>query len=376
MSFRHRFMAMSMLTLAGLLLSSGVVLGQGCVAVHPMSCASSDQVDASGFLHKGEWEFTNSYEHFKSFRHFRGSTEEANRVQDGTQVENRIHSMDLGAAYGLSDRMRLSVNIPLIHYDRSSLYEHYGNSLTANPTQARFHTGSRGIGDMRISADYWIFNPAKAMNGNISVGLGIKTNTGNADVQDQFHKLTADGRDSVITKKVDQSIQLGDSGWGLNLEIQGFQRLFDKASLYFNGFYLINPKNTNAATSYSVADQYAARMGINYAAMPEAGLAVSLGGRLEGVPSNDLIGKSEGFRRPGYIISVEPGLSYSRESVSFTLDVPYALYRNRTQSFSDKQKTQATGVFTNGDAAFADYLINFNVSYQLGKKRTQMEAGH
>jgi hypothetical protein len=45
--------------------------------------------------------------------------------------------------------------------------------------------------------------------------------------------------------------------------------------------------------------------------------------------------------------------------------VPVALARNRTQSVPDKNKTTLTGVFTQGDAAFADYSINagFVVSF-------------
>jgi len=38
--------------------------------------------------------------------------------------------------------------------------------------------------------------------------------------------------------------------------------------------------------------------------------------------------------------------------------VPVALIRCRTQSVPDKETTAQTGVYKNGDAAFADYLIN------------------
>lgn len=85
-----------------------------------------------------------------------------------------------------------------------------------------------------------------------------------------------------------------------------------------------------------------------------------------------MIGKSEGFRRPGYIVSIEPSLSYNKKALNFNLNLPIALYRNRTQSYSDKQKTQQTGVYTIGDAAFADYLTNIVVSYHFGKKHGPM----
>jgi hypothetical protein len=39
--------------------------------------------------------------------------------------------------------------------------------------------------------------------------------------------------------------------------------------------------------------------------------------------------------------------------------------RNRTQSVPDKIKTQKNGVYSQGDAAFADYTINFGVAFSF-----------
>lgn len=367
-----KIFALAILATAMIIISQPSAFGQGCVAVRPMSCSGSGYLNTGGFIQQGQWQLSNSYRYFRSFRHFRGDHEEKHRVEEGTEVINITHAADWGLAYAISNRIGLTLNVPLIYYDRSSLYEHYGNSVSANPARARFNTGSFGIGDVRLTANYWLFDPIGASKGNVAIGVGVKTPTGNANVQDEFHKLTADGRDSVITRAVDQSIQLGDGGWGFNLEIQGFRSLFKNASLYFNGFYLLNPRNVNSVP-HSVADQYAARLGLNYALLPATGLSAGLGARIEGIPSEDLIGKSDGRRRPGYIISVEPSLTYSRASLNFTLNLPIALYRNRTQSVSDKIRTQETGVFRNGDAAFADYLVNFIVSYSFGQKHQPME---
>jgi hypothetical protein len=68
----------------------------------------------------------------------------------------------------------------------------------------------------------------------------------------------------------------------------------------------------------------------------------------------DLIGGSKGFRRPGYAISADPGVSYSWGPNTLSLNVPVALYRNRTRSVPDR-----TVPGRHGDAAFADYLIFF-----------------
>lgn len=363
--------------LLGLMFSSSSIHAQGCVAVRPMACSSGGHANQLGLLTKGEWQVSGTYQYFHSFRHFRGDIEEHERIENGTQVENLAHSMDFSITTALTNRISLTLNIPYLYYDRSSLYEHYGNSTGSNPDQLRFHTKSSGIGDTRLTANYWLINPHKEnLNGNIAAGLGIKFPTGNANVQGDFHKLSSSGMDSIVTKAVDQSIQLGDGGWGFSMELQGFWKLFNRGWLYFNGFYLFNPGSVNGTLSrgtlvdanpitayFSIPDQYSASLGVNYGLWPEAGLSVSLGGRVEGIPSHDAIGDSNGFRRPGYIVALEPGLSYMYKHFNLNFNMPIALYRNRTKSVYDL--SDPTGQ-RHGDAAFADVLYRVSVVFRFG----------
>ena len=112
----------------------------------------------------------------------------------------------------------------------------------------------------------------------------------------------------------------------------------------------------------SVPDQYMARAGINYMIKK---FSLSAGARLEGIPSSDLVGGDKGFRRPGYILSAEPVVSYKFKKIEFYASVPFALERNRTQSNSDKLITAATGTKTQGDAAFADYFVNVGATIKF-----------
>jgi len=45
--------------------------------------------------------------------------------------------------------------------------------------------------------------------------------------------------------------------------------------------------------------------------------------------------------------------------------VPIAVMRNRTQSVPDILKTEQTGVYSQGDAAFADYSVNIGFSIRF-----------
>lgn len=362
------------LAIAYTFISYAPVWSQGCVAVRHMSCAAPTGAGSADFFKQrtGHWQVSAGYRFFRSYKHFVGDQEQTQRVEQGTQVINISHALDLGLTYLVNQRLSFSVNLPIQYYDRSSLYEHYGNSVAQNPDQKRFHTGSQGIGDLRISGSYWLVNPVKLPKANLAVGLGVKLPTGNFRATDQFHRLDKEGKDYTVELPVDQSIQLGDGGVGVSVELQGYAQVTKGLTAYANGFYLFNPRETNGvvrnpvATSidlvtgtFSVADQFAARVGLAQSIKAIPGLSVMLGGRLEGVPAIDAFGGSSGFRRPGYIISVEPGLSYMRHKTSVAATVPIAVYRNRITSYADRLDPLG---LKHGDAAFADYLVSINVS--------------
>ncbi|HYG37521.1 MAG TPA: hypothetical protein VD908_02830 [Cytophagales bacterium] len=342
---------------------------QGCVAIRSggMACSvDHPTTDANG---KG-WQLNASYRYFKSFRHFKGRTEQLERLEKNTEVINWSHSLDLSIARQFNHRWSASIGLPLLKNDRSSLYEH---GLTERHTSS-----SGGIGDLRIMANRWMLDPAKSKKINFQLGLGIKLPTGNYRAKDEFQNVGPEGKPEE--RFVDQSIQLGDGGVGGLLTVDAYFNLSRQFSLYGNLFYLSNPRNTNGTRTYletlsakyaddrrymSVPDQYMTRIGANYSPNFIHGMSVGAGFRIEGLPSSDLIGKSEGWRRPGYIFSLEPGVSYKIRKVNFYASVPVALQRNRVQSVQDKKETEKVGHKVVGDAAFADYTINFGAIFNF-----------
>jgi hypothetical protein len=341
---------------------------QGCVAVKNMSSCSlnwgADQ-NYSG------WQASLNYRYFRSYKHFRGKHEETERVENGTEVINNDNSINLGLTYTFNSRWSVSAFAPYIWIDRSSLYEHLGNSIETNPNQERFHTQSQGVGDLRILA-YFNALPHKA-DGSLIIGAGFKLPTGNYRVKDYFQK-----DEGPTLLPVDQSIQLGDGGTGFIVDTDYSQKIAGKFFGYLNAMYMINPRNTNGvlrsnnlsnniplSNEMSVPDQYMLRAGARFV---NNGMQVSLGTRIEGIPAEDLVGDSDGFRRPGYIISAEPSVLYSTGNHTFGLNIPIALARNRTQSHLDKERTRVTGQYQHGDAAFADWLLSVSYAYRFAKK--------
>src|SRR6185503_1090718 len=279
---------------------------QGCVAIKGTAGICSRPSDAKG------WELNLNQRYFKSYKHFVGTVEQKQRIEEGSNVINYAYELDITATRTINSRWSLAMTLPIMSYGRSSLYEHDG--------QSRHITHSFGIGDARFSAYRWMFDPAKSHKGNIQLGMGIKLPTGNYNYQDYFFKKA----DSSIIGPVDQSIQPGDGGTGITFEFNGFYNFLHEFGVYGNFFYLSNPRETNGTSTArgSVPNATAKKYNTDVMSVPDlfmarAGVAVmffnitfSGGVRVEGLPSEDLIGSSRGFRRPGYIVSVEPSLTY------------------------------------------------------------------
>ncbi len=343
----------------------GKANSQGCVAIRSTGgiCTMEHSQDATN----SKWILNVNNRYFKSFRHFVGTKEQKQRIANGSEVINHSYTLDLTLTRILNKWWSFSVDVPILANSRSSLYEHDGKN--------RFLTHSFGLGDIRLSAYRWIFDPAKSPKGNIQFGLGIKLPTGDYKYQDFFHKNDS----TLVLGPVDQSIQLGDGGTGFSTEMNAFYNFSNHFSLYSNLFYLLSPREQNGtltsrggtpsptslkngSSAMSVPDQYMIRAGANFTAKD---LTISLGFRDECLPAHDLIGGNKGFRRPGYILSGEPGITYNFKKMNLYAYVPIAFVRNRTQSVADKIQTQLTGVYTQGDAAFADYTVNVGCSVKF-----------
>src|SRR5690606_5712676 len=125
------------------------------------------------------------------------------------------------------------------------------------------------------------------------------------------------------------------------------QRIAHSFYGYFTGFYLINPRNTNGtlrspnltngiplSNEMSVTDQFLFRAGGRYVLH---NLQAGLGVRYEGIPVEDRIGGSDGFRRRGYLLCEEPSASYmTHHKHPIGVNFPIAVCRHRTLGVVDR----------------------------------------
>ncbi len=252
--------------------------------------------------------------------------------------------------------------MPILFASRETYYEHDGVSL---------HTmHASGVGDLRVVGNTWLLDPETHRDGNVSFGIGVNAPIGRKNAQDLSFRPAG-----AVKRPVDPAIQPADGGWGIMLAGQAFGTIAHNTSFYAQAVYLLNPREMNGVQSPfgddpaltggdigytidSVPDQYVARGGITQAIGSGTGVAVTFGARIDGVPAHDLIGGSDGYRLPGYAISIEPGFSVTKGKNSFTFTVPVAVKRHASKSVADLR----TGNPIGGIATLADYVITVSYS--------------
>jgi hypothetical protein len=355
---------------------------QGCVAVRQMGGINAMSSSSSYNLGKGEFQVGANYRYFHSWRHFVGTEEQPQRQVLGNAVNIYQHAVDINVSYGLSSRVQLNATIPFVNSERSQTLTLAADA--ASKTLTRYSVKAGGLGDIRFGANYWVINPEKAHKGNLMIGAGIKLATGSYTATDDA--LQTDGTKKNVV--MDQAIQPGDGGVGFSLEFQGFRQIHKNIYGFANAYYLFSPQESNGTFKsapkaglegynvYASPDQYFARAGFMTAVGKEKNLAFSLAGRFEGIPAYDAFGGQVAYRRPGYVVAVEPGVTYRRGQHTFSLFVPYNFIKNRIQSAADiadqnLQNSKITDpskyVHVQGDAAFADYSISLGYSFRIAK---------
>jgi len=155
------------------------------------------------------------------------------------------------------------------------------------------------------------------------------------------------------------------------LQGQAFRQVARRTFVYFTGSYLLSPRNQtdvtrapvgepNATVHISVPDVYTGRVGRRLWVLPSKGYPSASADRVDGIPYHDIIGKSDGFRRPSYIVFVDPGISLERGPSTFTISTPVRV-ASRLAYASHGQ--QSSGTIGAGDLAgvlmFVGYARRF-----------------
>lgn len=303
-------------------------------------------------LKAGEWQIDFAYRRLSANQWYVGTNVNESAAPFGHPLYLNISSIAVTANYGVTDRLSTSVTFPF-SYGTHSRY--YGDNV-------RHEVRSGGLGDLTMIGTYWLWDPKRPAKGNFSLGAGLKSLSGDNAVSANFYNANG----SVSQRPVDQSIQLGDGGWGITFQFQGYRRVFRSVYGYGQGWYLLTPRNTTKINSpylgvpLSVPDIYSTRVGAATDIKGVRGLSANLGVRIDGIPIRDLIGGSDGFRRPGYSLYVDPGVTYVRGRHAFTVNIPVMFHQDFKRSQIDVQLNRPGG----GDLARYLVIAQYSIRWQ------------
>src|SRR6516162_7750827 len=198
-----------------------------------------------------QWQIDFTYRYLPGGPWYVGTKATPSAAPFGQPVDLHINSFEVSVDYGVTDRFNVTLDVPFQYGTQSRVY-----------ADLNYHEVSAGgFGDIGFFGTYWLLNPKKHLTSNIALSLGVKTPSGNNEVMD--NSWNANG--SVTRAPVDQSIQLGDGGWGVIFQAQGYKQLFKRTTGYANGLYLLSPKDTTNVASpvpgatLSVPDVYSVR---------------------------------------------------------------------------------------------------------------------
>ena len=305
------------------------------------------------YLSKGQWEINTSFLYFRSDKHYIGMQPNLRiNAYDGPVNIRKQFNFDL--AYGLTSRWDVALDVP---FQTQSYDLHRVVKASGSSQPVPVNTESTGIGDIVLRTGRWMFSTDQS-KGNVYLSAGLKFPTGSSDATSLVY-----GR----PVPVDISVQPGDGAWGFIPTIEGF-RNFKWVTTYGVATYLINPKNTTNTTSFfstlnnphstqlnSSADQFLVEFGGSFPT-PIHWLSPTVAYRISGVPPLDLIGKSEGFRRPATLGYIAPGINIYAFGRSISLTFPIVTYINVKPHY-------VNGVNANTDATIPGFM--FSVSYPI-----------
>jgi len=306
-----------------LVAASGLLLG-GVPAARAQGCVCQKQGGpvfggVGPYLQKGGWQLLFFYRGYESTEHFQGT--EPFTDLDGNGPLNRQKLMAADITWAATTRLNLTASVPFFSNDFDVRRTPPGGG-----DRVWVPIAASGFGDISLRGRYWILDPNGANSQhNIGVSLGVKLPTGKKDRTDDYF-----GRQVPV----DVSIQTGDGHFGMTGTLYAFQNI-GSGTLFATGTYLSIPADTTGVPTFfgslnnpanstynSAADQFSVQLGGSVTIIPKW-LIPSLAYRIEGVPVSDLFGSSDGFRRPGVIGFIEPGLNFvfGRHLIGATLAI-------------------------------------------------------
>jgi hypothetical protein len=311
------------------------------------------------YLDKGGWQINAYWSRFRTDETFRGYD-----VISTSAVFEGGDNLNLQAAYGLTPKINLTAEVPYVMHS-------YWSSVVAG---TRYYQKVHGFGDTVISGRMWLLDTKKNSKQNIGFSLGLRLPTGESNYQVPWPDSKGN---NIINRPVYPAVQPGSGAFGLRLAAQGF-RSFHRFSVYGSGLYLFSLKKQNNTIAYGAAinpaGPAATQENLRYLTAPDSyqftggistpiphlkGVSLSFGGQVAGVPVYNVLTTTSGYRQPGYMVSVQPGLAWDMGFSTFYVSVPIRVHQYVGTDFLNNQRA----------ADFARTSLQIGMQFNLGGKK-------
>ncbi|MCA9802335.1 MAG: hypothetical protein KC777_10125 [Cyanobacteria bacterium HKST-UBA02] len=264
--------------------------------------------------------------------------------------KERLSVLDVTALYRINNRMRVTCVVPIPMNKFSMIFPPLGID------QGSRHGWSvSGIGDVSLYAQSFLFDPKDHPFENISLGVGIKTPSGNWNAQRFIPNEL--GFDLRRRAAYPPAMQPGDGGTGMLFGYDAYKvmrspQILRGTTLFSSGLYLANPRGTNGTpsiiqnlgvplspafasrTTNSVADTWTLEAGFS-SKIPRtwehpllSKIRVRGTFNWSGLRSRDIFGNNRGFRQPGWAMAFAPGFTFQHKQHMLIVEVPIIFGRH------------------------------------------------
>src|SRR4029079_3580747 len=152
----------AVLATAALVPATPRLWAQGCM---PLKFTSPSLAWIPGsFLDAGKWRIGVAGRRVTTDKFFVGTHSAPGAAPGGQPLYLTLNSLDVSATYALTDRLSVTATIPFSRGSASNVF----------PDGNRHRISSGGLGDVNAVASAWMLDPGRYVEGNLSLGLGVK----------------------------------------------------------------------------------------------------------------------------------------------------------------------------------------------------------
>jgi hypothetical protein len=301
------------------------------------------------YLAAKQWQAQISFQYANTNQFFVGDQRNDSAGPFGQAPRRQVSIFSVDVLYGVTNRVSLDLTVPFLSgsggVEQGTVQSHQFSE---------YHAG--GLGDVSLQGEFWLSDPTKPSRVSGSVALGVKAPTGSDSVNGLNYNF-----DPPREQPIDEAFQLGNGGWEILLRAQGTAQIVGSLFAYGSGYYGLSlTKHTNVIQGGAfrgVPDTYSGRLGVAYLLPVLQGIVLSFGGRINGVTVRDVIGGGDLYwRRPGYEVYVEPGLTWTLGRNMASVSVPVRVYQMKLDSLLDVSLNRHIG------SDFAPFLIVASVA--------------